>query len=48
MAYLIDSDIMVDFTRGNAKAADYLDSLGDDCLLSAITARMMTFARAHG
>jgi hypothetical protein len=29
---------MVDFTRGNAKAADYLDSLGDDCLLSAITA----------
>ena len=38
MAYLIDSDVMVDFTRGNAKAADYLDSLGDDCLLSAITA----------
>jgi predicted nucleic acid-binding protein len=38
MAYLIDSDIMVDFTRGNAKAADYLDSLEDDCLLSAITA----------
>ena len=33
-----DSDVMVDFTRGNAKAADYLDSLGDDCLLSAITA----------
>jgi hypothetical protein len=29
---------MVDFTRGNAKAANYLDSLGDDCLLSAITA----------
>jgi len=27
MAYLIDSDVMVDFTRGNAKAADYLDSL---------------------
>ena len=38
MAYLIDSDVMVDFTRGNAKAADYLDSLGDDCRLSAITA----------
>ena len=38
MAYLIDSDVMVDFTRGNAKAAGYLDSLGDDCLLSAITA----------
>src|SRR5438876_6538660 len=38
MAYLIDSDIMVDFTRGNAKAAYYLDSLGGACLLSAITA----------
>jgi hypothetical protein len=38
MAYLIDSDAMVDFPRGNAGAADYLDSLGDDCLLSAITA----------
>jgi predicted nucleic acid-binding protein len=38
MAYLIDSDIMVDFTRGNAEAADYLDSLADDCLLSAVTA----------
>jgi predicted nucleic acid-binding protein len=37
MAYLIDSDVMVDFIRGNAKAADYLDNLGDDCLLSAIT-----------
>ena len=38
MAYLIDSDVMVDFTRGNTQAADYLDSLGDDCSLSAITA----------
>ncbi len=38
MAYLIDSDVMVDFTRGNAKTADYLDGLSDDWLLSAITA----------
>lgn len=38
MAYLVDTNIMVDLTRGNAKAADYLDSLGDACLLSAITA----------
>jgi hypothetical protein len=30
-------DIMVDFTRGNAGAADYLDSLGDDYLLLTIT-----------
>ena len=38
MAHLIDTDIMVNLTRGNAKAADYLDSLNDASLLSAITA----------
>lgn len=38
MSYLVDSDIMVDFTRGNARAADYLDSLGAACFVSAITA----------
>lgn len=38
MPYLIDSDVMVDFTRGNAKTAKYLDSLGDGCVLSTITA----------
>jgi hypothetical protein len=38
MAYLIDSDIMVDFTRGAAGAVDYLESLGRDCRISAITA----------
>jgi predicted nucleic acid-binding protein len=38
MAYLIDSDIMVDVTRGNSKAADYLDSLGDTWMISSITA----------
>lgn len=38
MAYLVDTNIMVDFTRGNAKAADYLDSLGGACLLSSVTA----------
>jgi hypothetical protein len=31
MAYLIDSDIMVDFTLGAAGAVDYLESLGRDC-----------------
>ena len=29
---------MVDFTQGDAKAADYLDSLGGACLLTSITA----------
>jgi predicted nucleic acid-binding protein len=38
MPYLIDSDIMVDFTRGAAEAVDYLQSLGGDCRISAITA----------
>jgi toxin FitB len=38
MAYLIDSDIMVDFTRGAADAVDYLESLGRACRISAITA----------
>src|ERR1700683_213152 len=37
MAYLIDSDIMVDFTRGGADAVDYLQSLGPACRISAIT-----------
>ena len=41
MAYLVDTNVMVDFTRGNVKAADYLDSLGDACRLSAITALEM-------
>jgi predicted nucleic acid-binding protein len=49
MAYLVDTNIMVDLTRGNAKA-DYLDSLGDGCLLSAITAlELIAGARSqHG
>lgn len=38
MAYLIDSDIMVDFTRGGAEVVDYLQSLGPACRISAITA----------
>jgi predicted nucleic acid-binding protein len=38
MAYLIDSDIMVDFTRGAAEAVDCLQSLGRACRISAITA----------
>jgi predicted nucleic acid-binding protein len=29
MAYLVDSDILIDASRGNAAAAKYLNSLGD-------------------
>jgi predicted nucleic acid-binding protein len=36
-SYLVDSDIMVDLTRGSIGAADYLDSLADAWLISMIT-----------
>jgi predicted nucleic acid-binding protein len=37
MPYLVDSDIMVDLTRGSSAAADYLDSLADAWSISMIT-----------
>jgi predicted nucleic acid-binding protein len=37
MPYLVDTNILVDVTRGNAKAADYLDSLADAWSISVIT-----------
>jgi predicted nucleic acid-binding protein len=37
MPYLVDSDIMVDLTRGNSGAADYLDGLADAWSISMIT-----------
>jgi len=37
MPYLVDSDIMVDLTRGKAEAADYLDSLTEEWSVSTIT-----------
>lgn len=38
MAYLVDTNVMVDFTRGNVEAGDYLDSIRGACKLSSITA----------
>ena len=38
MAYLGDTNVMVDFTCGNIKAGDYLDSIRAACVLSSITA----------
>ncbi len=38
MAYLVDTNVIVDLTRGNTKVADYLDSLPGPFLLSSITA----------
>lgn len=37
MPYLVDSDVLVDLTRGSSGAADYLDSLGDAWSISMIT-----------
>lgn len=37
MAYLVDTNILVDITRGSAAAADYLDGLASAWSISAIT-----------
>jgi len=37
MSSLIDTDVMIDVSRGNAGAADYIDSLTDPAI-SIITA----------
>jgi predicted nucleic acid-binding protein len=37
MPHLLDSDIMVDLTRGSCAAADYLDGLDDAWSISTIT-----------
>lgn len=38
MAYLVDTNVMVDFTRGNINAGDYLDSIRGAGVLSSTTA----------
>ena len=37
MDHLVDANILVDLTRGNLKAADYLDSLAEGWSVSVIT-----------
>ena len=37
MTYLVDTNILVDVTRGSTKAADYLDSLAGVWSISTIT-----------
>src|ERR1700736_995101 len=37
MSYLVDTDIIIDFTRGHPSAADYLDSLQNQWSISALT-----------
>jgi tRNA(fMet)-specific endonuclease VapC len=38
MSYLIDTDVLVDVSRGNPAAIAYIDSLSNDWALSAMTA----------
>jgi hypothetical protein len=34
-SYLIDTDVMIDLSRGNADAASYLDSLSEAAIASS-------------
>lgn len=48
MPYLVDSDIMVDLTRGSGAEADYLDSLDDVWSISMITSlQLQVGSRTH-
>jgi predicted nucleic acid-binding protein len=38
MSYLVDTDVLVDVSRGNRAAVAYVDSLNNDWALSAMTA----------
>jgi tRNA(fMet)-specific endonuclease VapC len=38
MAYLVDTDVLIDVSRGNEAAIDFLDQLDDFWLVSIITA----------
>src|SRR5260370_27276802 len=47
MAYLVDTNIVVDVTRGSITAADYLDSLAGAWSISTITGSIaVSFKRA--
>jgi predicted nucleic acid-binding protein len=35
MPYLVDTDVLVDVSRNNQAAIEYIDRLGDDWALSA-------------
>ena len=41
MVSLIDTDVMIDLSRGNVDAANYLDSLSDPAI-SIVTAQELT------
>jgi hypothetical protein len=35
MAFLIDTDVLIDISRGNSAAADFVDGLNDDVSIAA-------------
>jgi predicted nucleic acid-binding protein len=48
MPYLVDSDVLVDLTRGSIGAADYLDGLSEAWSISMITClELLAGARAQ-
>lgn len=38
MAYLLDSDVLIDVSRGRPQAIDYIDALPDTWMISQVTA----------
>jgi predicted nucleic acid-binding protein len=46
MPFLIDGDVLIDVSRGNAAAIEYVDRLTDRWVLSQVTAMELMSARA--
>src|SRR5437773_12530765 len=38
MAFLIDTDVLIDISRGNGAAADFVDGLNDDISIARVSA----------
>jgi predicted nucleic acid-binding protein len=45
MRYLIDTDVMVDVSRGKVSAANYIDSLSDACIAIVTAQELIVWAR---
>jgi predicted nucleic acid-binding protein len=45
MAYLIDTDVMIDVSRGNVAAANYVDSLSDSWIAIVTAQELIVGAR---
>ncbi len=38
MAFLVDTDVLIDISRGNSAAADFVDGLNDDVSIARVSA----------